>query len=99
MLTTQYITKHACVVNPGHPDFCHSLMSQTNLLISTTYVGVLYIRQNSINQVLVDFNLEYNLKTGLLPKLNTKPLLLLPETLHHHYFLFMQLLHPTHHGQ
>jgi len=40
MLTTQYITKCACVVNSGHADFCHSLMSQNRpTLISTTYVG------------------------------------------------------------
>ena len=40
MLTTQYITKNASVVNSGHPDFCHSLMSQNRLTLkSVTYVG------------------------------------------------------------
>lgn len=47
MLTTQYVTTHACVVNSGHPDFFHSLMSQNRLtLISVTYAGqyCMYVR-------------------------------------------------------
>ena len=65
---------------------CQKSINQVLYLRQNSINQVLYVRQNSTNQVLLDFNLEYNLKTEHVPKLNTKPILLLPETLNCHHF-------------